>query len=136
MTEKGLSRTNETTRRALAMASSRPAEALSLLDAELELARESADDEAVVTLARNAGVLRSASNNLRDALANFEEACRVAPDDPYLHLAVADVRRRLSEIPEAANSLRRSLKCAQAVGDSELAAAASRALSELDRESD
>ena len=87
---------------ALALArSSRPQEALFLLDEGLTAAREEDRSRDVALLARNAGIISSHLGDLEGAVRHYRLAREHDPDDLYVHLALADVLERLGRTADA-----------------------------------
>lgn len=133
MTGPPLSETNVTIKRALALASANPQQALSLLEERLTKSRASGDRESVHSLARNAGIVCAAGlGDPRRAIAYYEEAVSAAPEDASLHLARGDLHRQLGEHDAAATAFARSLEQATEQGDLEMIDMASKAQAGLD----
>ena len=126
-----LNETNETIKRALAIASRNPQQALGLLEEGLRKSRAEADRQGIHSLARNAGVVCAGSGHLRRAIVYYEEALRTAPEDASLHLACGDLHRRLGEHDKAATSFAHSLEQATEQGDVEMIDMAAKAQASL-----
>ena len=122
-----LSETNVTIKRALALASASPQQALSLLEERLTKSRASGDRQSVHSLARNAGIVCTGLGDPRRAIAYYEEAVSAAPEDAYLHLARGDLHRRLGEHDAAATAFALCLEQATEQGDLEMIDVASKA---------
>jgi len=106
---------------ALGLASaSRTSEAVYLLEQGLQRARVSADSRAIVSLARNAGLLSYHVHDPRRAVDYYREAIRSAPDDGYLYLALAEAYRVVGDSTEMRGALRSVIEIAAQKGDSDL----------------
>ena len=106
---------------ALGLASaSRTPEAVSLLEKGLHRARDSADSKAIVSLARNAGLLCYHLHDLRRAVDYYREALGSAPDDGYLYLALAEAYRVVGDSTEMRGALTSAIEIATQKGDSDL----------------
>jgi tetratricopeptide (TPR) repeat protein len=123
-----MNETNETLRRALAMASADPRGALALLESGLEQARKHGDRRGVAALAQHAGIVSSGSGDLRGAIRYFDEALGARPEDAYLHFARGDAYRALGQREPALAGFTRSLELATSQGDLDMIEMASKAI--------
>lgn len=68
-------------------------------------------------LARHAGTVCIGVGDFARALGYYELALGADPGDPYLHLAIGDVHRRLGRRSEARSAFARSVELALQRGD-------------------
>lgn len=120
------------------MAESRPEEALALLDAGIQAARESDQPEHAAELARHAGVISEHLGDLDRTLGYYDEALRAHPDDELLHLARAGILERLAQHGEAEGAFAEAERLARKKGNLDVASAAAsgweRLRSEIDKQ--
>jgi len=119
---------NDALRTALALAKRNPEEALLLLDAAIQKARDEGNAQGTSLLARHAGVLWTTHGDLERAHQCYQEALRHDPTSAHLHLANADVLERLKNLVGAEESLVRAEQLARDAGDMDLASAAASAV--------
>ena len=127
---------NETLKRALSVALARPQEALEILAAGLEAARESGDRQGAGALAKHAGLMCAERGDLQRAILYYEEALDSNPHEAYISFALGDLRRKLGQWREAHAAFARSLELATSQGDSDLVELASKAVASLEGETD
>ena len=123
---------SRTLRQALAFSATEPSKALTELESGLVNARAVNDIAGISSLARHAAVLCVRMGDARRALEYYDEAQRFDRDEPYLYLAIGNLRRELSEIEAAKAAFARALELAREQKEAELATLAQDLLNQLD----
>jgi tetratricopeptide (TPR) repeat protein len=113
-----------TLRKALALAEAHPEEALALLDAGIQDAREASQAEQVSRFARHAGVICDHLGDLDRTLGYYDQALRGDPDDELLHLARAGILERAGQHSEAEAAFAEAERLARLKADLDVASAA------------
>lgn len=126
------SKASSTLSRAMRLGATEPASAIAELELGIVNARAEGDSEGLARLARHAAVLCARLGEVRRALQYYDEVRQLDDDDPYLYLAIGDLRKQLGEVGQARVAFSRALELARKQNATDLTILAQDVLSQLE----